>query len=231
MSNANANQRLPIVVPYRNSGDGGLEFKHAIRSWSNLQEWNGQLFVIGDSEEWFSDKIIHIPHGKSANSPYTDVNNKLLVACNDGRISDDFIVMNDDFFCRKPAAIPTAYKGKLADEPTDSHYRQSLHSTNDWLIGRKIDKPLNYELHIPIIINKAKWLQTYAWVRPSLHGLYPLQWRSVYGNMHAIGGKQMNDVKTHTDSLKRTVLISTKFYTAELERLFSNPSEYERDSL
>ena len=46
-----------IVYVYKQSGDGGQELKHSLRSLCNIT--HGKIFVVGDREDWFSDHIIH----------------------------------------------------------------------------------------------------------------------------------------------------------------------------
>ena len=53
------------------------------------------------------------------------------------------------------------------------------------------------------------------------------QWRSLYGNIYNSGGEDFEDMKTKTHQLKRGKIISTQFYTKELDKIFPEKSQYE----
>ena len=113
-------------------------------------------------------------------------------------ITEDFILMNDDFFINKPIIeIPPYFRSTLYEHivriemkynDTPTEYTRSLRKTCRAL--EAIGAPtLSYELHVPIILNRHKLLETI--------GAFPDEraTRTLYGNYHRIGGTQMADVK------------------------------------
>lgn len=115
-------------------------------------------------------------------------------------LSSDFILFNDDFFVMKPITdLKQYYDGTLEDRinviekhfngPTK--YTMRLRRTHDHL--KKLKLPVkNYELHIPIIINKKKFLEQLD-LYSGLDGAS----RSFYGNTYKIGGTKRKDVKVY----------------------------------
>jgi hypothetical protein len=98
-----------------------------------------------------------------------------------------------------------------------------------------INNPLDYELHIPMPMQKDK-LKSIISKHPSC------LWRSMYGNIHSVGGSQMDDVKVYVNKkhLERSshivdtsVFLSTEDQAFDmmlnviLLKLFPTPSKYE----
>lgn len=53
---------LCVVIPYAKEFYSSDALKLAIRSWCNFfTDENFKIAVIGDKEDWFSDKLIHVP--------------------------------------------------------------------------------------------------------------------------------------------------------------------------
>lgn len=174
------------------------ELEWSIRSIKNIK--HGRLIVIGDDPK--NDAVEHIkpPITRwSMLSATHDVLAKLYFATTLD-ISDDFILMNDDFYCMRPTDIPIAHRGTL-DEHIEQRrlndgYGKTLQRTNLYLKGRGIEQPLSYELHIPMLFNKQKLAKLFEELLPVIQYSSPVLIRSVYGNVYNIGGIKMSDVKT-----------------------------------
>jgi hypothetical protein len=67
-----------------------------------------------------------------------------------------------------------------------------LYNTHDKLVSLGIDAPLNYEVHIPMVMNKLK-LKNVLKNKTCL-------WRSLYGNIYNVGGIEHEDVKVYNKS-------------------------------
>ena len=115
-------------------------------------------------------------------------------------LSEDFILMNDDFFVMKPIdKLKTYYGGSLQEriDVIEKHfngptsYTMRLRRTNDYLKANKLTTK-NYELHIPMIVNKAKFLEQLE----RYTGLGGAS-RSFYGNTYKIGGTKCKDIKVY----------------------------------
>ena len=216
--------KYSVVYCYLKTHDNGAELRHSLRSLKYLTDFNGEVFVIGDKEDWFNN-ITHIPSNKSRRSPYEDVELKILTAINDERVPDDFILMQDDIFFTKKQKYRTLYDGELPTGLPGIHKR-GLERSRELLtsLGKTTR---NYDIHVPILINKKKRLEVHELIRGSLQGV-PYQWRSIYGNLF-LRGKQYEDKKTRTAELLKGDIISTLYYTDELAKLYPEPSQYEKD--
>ena len=169
------------------------ELRYSLRSLRNIQHNN--VFIVGDCPEWV-ENVTHIPAIDYSNIPQINVADKLLIVANDERISEDFILMNDDFFILKPTEIRPYYKQTL--EQAKEMYKYNDHNYAIAVRNTHALYPfgLDYSLHIPFIFNRKKLATT------TLHlGALPLLLRSVYANQWQIGGEIMEDCKVSEVSI------------------------------
>lgn len=218
--------KYPVVIPYVRTQDGGQELKYTLRSLKNLTEWNGEVFIIGDREDWFRN-ITHIPNKTRSYSPYEDVENKVLLALRDRRIPDDFIFTNDDIYITRKTTIKNWHRGELPKEGKGYHMKAKI-ATRSFLISKGIENPLDFSVHAPMILNKQKRMEVHKIVKRSLRGTALLA-RTIYGNMF-IDPKDMvktKDKKTKTSKLMSGAVISTQYFTDELSDKFPEESKFE----
>jgi hypothetical protein len=151
--------------------------------------------------------------------------------------------MNDDFFIiKKIDSIDQFYNGLLStkiDKYTQitgsSMYIKKLIMTRTRLVDSGIENPLDYELHIPMTMEKEK-LKNIILKYPSC------LWRSMYGNIYNVGGSEMEDVKIYINKrhLARSNEITehSTFLSTEdqafglalnkvLSTMFVNPTKHE----
>jgi len=64
------------------------------------------IFVVGANPPEGLD-VIHIPASDNNREPWKNAWEKICIACRDERVSDDFILMNDDFFALSDFSIAT----------------------------------------------------------------------------------------------------------------------------
>lgn len=169
------------------------ELKYSIRSAEkNLP--HDKIWVVGGKPNWYKGNFIPI---KPVGGAYKNVRNSLKTIANTPEISDSFILMNDDFFIMKEIETLKYYysgslrekvKSRLSTAPS-SLYTTFLGRTQYELERARIEDPLDYELHVPMIFEKEKLLEVVD--SPGL-------WRSMYGNLNNVGGEQMNDVKIYS---------------------------------
>lgn len=184
------------VYKYQNS----QELEWSIKSLKNIEY--GRVIVIGDKPDVEAEHFKPPVNRFAMLSPVHDVINKLKFACTLD-ITDDFILMNDDFFITKPTDIPIAHRGTLEDHikwrNLKDNYTGQLKKTKAYLQSKGIKYPLSYELHIPMVFNKQKLADLIDDLLPDIMYASPVLPRSVYGNIYNIGGEQMEDVKTRAD--------------------------------
>jgi hypothetical protein len=169
------------------------ELRYSIRSAvKNLKFDN--LWVVGGKPGWYVGNHLEVIQNKSK---YANARNNLRAICNSSKISDSFILMNDDFYIiNKVDNVPYMHGGLLADKITkyknltgDTRYVLMLKRTL-LSLSRRIGKDiLDYELHVPMVMEKEKLLAIIE---------LPDLWRSRYGNTFDVGGVEMDDVKVYS---------------------------------
>lgn len=180
------------------------ELVYSLRSLVNLP--HDKVFLIGGCPtEINKATVIHIPTIQT-NNKYKNTTLGLETACRDERLSEDFILMNDDFFVLKPIISPreelNLCRGPITEvlkEYTDRYgpdansYILGMRQTNIFLQDLGIEQPLSYELHIPIVMAKNKVLRLFQ--LPYLHSLKVIHKRTIYGNLFKKNSKKVEDVK------------------------------------
>jgi hypothetical protein len=169
------------------------ELRYSIRSAvKNLKFDN--LWVVGGKPDWYVGNHLEVIQNKSK---YANARNNLRAICNSTEISDSFILMNDDFYIiNKVDNVPYMHGGLLADKITkyknltgDTRYVLMLKRTLLSLSRRKNKDVLDYELHVPMVMEKEKLLAIVE---------LPDLWRSRYGNTFDVGGIEIDDVKVYS---------------------------------
>jgi hypothetical protein len=220
------------------------ELRYSIRSVEkNLPHSN--VWVVGGKPRWYSGKYIKVPQNRSK---FQNAKANMQVISESKDISDDFILMNDDFFILKPVhEVKYYYSGSLSEkieyyEETHprSKYTDLLKKSMKTLQLNGVSDPKDYALHVPFIMNKEK-------LREVLR--MDISWRLAYGNIHKVGGDRVKvfsannrDVKVYmkngsmTDFSKNSIsdtYLSSNDDSFEhirimLQKLFPEPSRFEK---
>lgn len=190
---------MDVVYVYKMQKSNELAW--SVKSLKNIE--HGRVLVVGDQPDVEGVEHFKPPVNRwSMLSPVHDVINKLRYACSLD-ISDNFILMNDDFFICKPTEIPVAHRGTLGDHikwrNLKDNYSGQLKKTKEYLENKGIKDPLSYELHVPMVFNRQRLADLIENTLPVITNSAPILIRSVYGNIYNIGGEQMEDVKTRAD--------------------------------
>jgi hypothetical protein len=169
------------------------ELMYSIRSVvENLP--HDKIWVAGGKPNWYKGKFMGVKQG---GTKYQNAREILEAICENPEISDEFILMNDDFFITDKLDDLKTYHGGLLEKKVAKYTRMHPNSIYTGLLQHTfvnlrdrygIEHPLDYELHVPMKMDK--------------YGLYKavtsgLLWRSVYGNLNNVGGEKINDVKVY----------------------------------
>jgi hypothetical protein len=216
------------------------ELRYSIRSVL-LSFPEAKVWVVGGKPKWYSGNHVFL---EQDNNKYVNAVNNLKAVCNTPDISDNFILMNDDFFIiKKIETVEQFYNGLLSEKidkfikiTGSSMYIKKLITTNNKLNKLGFTKPLDYELHVPMPMHKAGLLY--------ILNEYPeCLWRSMYGNLFNVGGSQMEDVKVYKNKrhaarsaqiTKNSIYLSTEDTGLTImvdnifKQLLTNPSPYEQ---
>jgi len=193
---------LPDIVYVVKPGDDNDELRYSLRSVVNLP--HRQLFVVGYTPAWVRGAI-SIDVQQQATKWLSSTRN-MLAACSDPRVGEDFVYFNDDMFVMHPIdRMPIYHRGKVDDvirehhilvsrgKPVDTRYLNGMERTAKLLerLLRDRESLLSYELHVPLPVRKSEMLKALA----ACKQLAVAHKRTVYGNLAAIGGQQIRDVK------------------------------------
>ena len=232
---------MDLVYICRN-GDNE-ELRYSIRSAvTNLKHDN--LWVVGGKPDWYCGNYIEVPQ---LLTKFENAKANMVAISDSKEISDDFILMNDDFFIVSPVKRIDAYYGgllkarirQLQRRHRTSPYILMLQRTFRTLKRMGISNPLDYALHIPFKMNKKKLMEILK---------LDISWRIAYGNIYNIGGSlvkvkdgKSTDVKLYLkdgkpegiedNSLTKKFLSSQdntfEFLLPMLQEMFPAPSQYE----
>lgn len=186
---------IVYVVKY---GNFNPELRMSLRTLQNFKFPVNNVILAGYCPEWASN-VLSLPVTQVPHAPFSNTTRILMAVCSDPRVSDNFILMNDDFFINQPITeIPVLHRGKLKDHLHDIHtssaYGEGMRNAYDYLLYKGVREPLNYDLHVPMVINKDKMLKVLNDI-----GDAHSHKRSVYGNLYNLGGKEMADVKIYNE--------------------------------
>lgn len=221
------------------------EIRYSLRSLKNLP--HGRIFVVGEFPSFLdSEKVIHIP----AEDPYKNKTqngmHKIRAACLDPRISEDFILMNDDFYIMRPIKeVPLRDRGPLAlsikNHPYHAgDYYDAIIRTRNLLRYWGMLNPRDFSMHIPVVYNKKTALTILNSIEWEKYGLL---FRTLYLNylLHpdyssSISVKDVKHKKGFGDleQLAKQPIVSSDDHIADdrnfrilLEKTFPDPSPYE----
>jgi len=206
---------IDVVYVFRNTGKTeDVEMKYSLRSVKkNLRDYR-KIWVVGESPKFLEDVCVPfelIPATDPFPASQHNVRAKLKKVLADDRVTDEFILMNDDFFFLSEeiaGAIPFFRQGTIPlhiewrMEQEESPYVRALKAAKDALERRGL--PLtDFECHIPILYDKAylgpvlgddifDWAATYGMVI-----------RSLYCNYLGIKGERCMDLKVDSPMTKQ----------------------------
>ena len=188
----------PDIVYFVKESENNDELRYSLRSLKNIN--HRRVFIIGHKPAWVSDRIINIPT-KQLGKKYDNVYQNWFLLLADERISEQFILMNDDFFIMKPTPVmPTLRRVEPIDHYIDvftkinpvTHYVKTMRGVRDLLKSWGFEKIDSYELHTPMLFEKSKLRLLFKKVTTKYTGGHI---RTLYGNYFQIGGERVHDVK------------------------------------
>lgn len=216
---------IPLASPENNLGSrwGDQELKYCLRSIEKHLTGYGHIFIIGHKPAFLNDKVIHIPASDEDKTFWKERNifNKIMIACGDERVTEDFLFMNDDHFllCNFIGnGFPYYYSGYLmeySDRP--DQYGNSAKNTYD-IMKVKNELARYWDIHCPIIYNKTMFVQlsVYDWNKK-----YGYCIKSLYCEHHNIDAYYGEDTGWEYPDLKINEAISSTLINKLIDgRLF-----------
>lgn len=226
------------VVYVVRPGDDNEELRYSLRSIAAHLP-HGRVWIAGHRPAWVSDQVGYIEVSQHS-SRFRNSTANLRAACEHPDVSEEFVYFNDDFFVIEDVTdVPVLHRGPLADViagTRSSLYRRGAQATQLMMQRRGLaeDEPLlSYEVHAPMVVAKQLMLQALD----AGAGLPVLHKRTLYGNLHHIGGQQVVDVKVNAldEGLPDGPFVSTSDASFEagqvgdtIRALFPEPCRYEQ---
>lgn len=216
------------VLYYIGSGSrhNNMELRYSLRSLEKHCKDVDKVWIVGNKPAflrnveyiWIEDKY----------KWHTNACLKTKAAIDAG-ISQEFLLMNDDFFMTadfEAKNYPYFHKGDMTDAK-DNEYKKVIANTKQYL--ESIGKPIkHYGVHCPMRINAENY--------KSLEKYYfePMSIRCLYGNLFA-EGRQTKDCKGKDFKKSPTKCFSSlewmgTDFVKELNKMYPNPSRWEEEN-
>lgn len=147
---------MDIVIPLGTGSKDNLELQYALLSIEKYLSGRGKIFIIGEKPK-FLNGFIHIPAHDTKGRKQYSLMNKLCVAAEDERISEDFIYYHDDHFLLKPlhvSEIKAWTSGTMLEALNKAHgnYYKSIKNTIE-IVGE--ESPY-FDIHVPCVFSKKR---------------------------------------------------------------------------
>ena len=162
--------RTDVVYPIgKGSSWKNNELRFSLRSLEKYGINVGKLFIVGELPNFLSgEDITHIKADDRFNPQVNADGNiieKVLAACADSRLSEDFLFINDDHVLLEPVdlmTIPNFHKGDMNTFHDNywnlNYWRKRLKRTRD-ILNEKGLPALHYDCHTPILINRKAFVE------------------------------------------------------------------------
>lgn len=239
---------MDIIIPYKgNIKTKDTELIYAIRGFEKHLKGIGDIYIIGNRLSSLQGlKYIQCRDDQGSKWKERNIYRKILAACKDERVSEEFCFCNDDQMILKDFDLnnlPFYHKNNLEGtmENNKGDYRKSLNHTRKYLLS-KGKETWDYDTHFPIVYNKQKFIDTFAmeginWDQPFGYTI-----KSIYCNINSVEGEFGGDCKIHSkmnyEEIEKKVGNKSFFSTSDgsinedmirfLNDKFPTPSQYER---
>lgn len=158
-----------IIIPVRTPilPTANVELKFALRGIEKHIADAGRVFIIGHCPEWLDLNNLTIIPYKELNwfkSLTRNIHEKIKLACNRSDVSDQFLFMNDDHFLLEnvKAATYPLYHGSVEFGGRGQYMKATVPDTINVIKSQGHTVIYNYDVHTPIVFDKAKYLEHVA---------------------------------------------------------------------
>lgn len=176
---------IPLSAPFGfGSRQDDIELRYCLRSIEKHLSEYGDIFIVGHMPKWVQG-CIHIPatdEDKTWNKE-KNIFNKILLACQDERVSEDFLFMNDDHYLLKDyvaGEFPNYCNGYLSDYVTrEDQYGNTIKNT----AAEVGADALYFDVHAPIVYRQGvfenklvyfNWDRKFGYCIKTLYGIFGL---------------------------------------------------------
>lgn len=227
---------IDLVYPVKAQGWWENELRWSLRS---IEKHAGHLvrdvYVIGDVPYWYKGKTIPF-ESIPGDSPNADQLRKLFTAAKHPGLTDDFVWMNNDFYCQHEPDL--SMRTHMLGKPTQvrmPNYRKYYENAIAILKWNKAEHDKDFELHAPMPMNKGL-VQKMEAITP----FGDVAFRTLYGNLFHHDSVPMKDGKmrnwrTPPDGTQTWFSTDDSIFEARgsdfamhMELTYVNPSRWEQ---
>lgn len=214
-------------------GAGSMRHNIELRLSLRALEANGKnidrVFVVGNKPEFLNNNVNYI-WVEDKYQWWRNAFEKTKAAINGG-ISEDFLLLNDDFFMMQEfdaLKYPYYYRGDLP-ETGGRVYTDVLANTRK-ILEREGKSIKHFGVHCPIRINAKQYLELEKYKNE------PFSARCLYGNLFVKGARKVNDCKGDMIKPNATKCFSSKDWMTDevikaLKEKFNKPSKWEKEDV
>lgn len=233
---------IDVVIPLNtDSPIDNLELKYCLRGIQKYLTGYRRIYIVGDLPD-FVQNVVHIPFPDISKYKQKNIVRKILRACEEERMSDDFMFFNDDHYLlawEEAAAFPYYATGTIESEikRCKGDYRSSLINT---LSALKDVSTWNFDCHFPIKYSKEQFshiMSLYDWDVPHGHVIKSLYCNTLNiqpvmtcdGKVYdAISQEKLDDIVSTRTCFSTSNYALTNIVKRKLEALFPEKSVYEK---
>ncbi len=196
--------RMKIDVVYV-LGKGSIwndnELRCSLRSIEKYLKNYARVWIVGECPEWVQN-VTHVPCEDVGVWSDRNIMEKILRACSEPEISEEFLFFNDDHFLLAEFdafTFPFFTDGDLQrkidrrkNNGRSDHYRYTLENTQNALKKKNLPTK-NFDVHTPIRYRKkdfAECMKGFDWTVD-----YAYVIKSLYSNSREINGEHFVDMK------------------------------------
>lgn len=134
-----------------------------------LSSYINNIFIVGYKPKWI--KNVEYIHTIQGSNKWKNSTSNVVQACKSNLITDNFILMNDDFFCCKEIPdLENSLNVCMGTVQNRINYCNKLEKPSEWYLAFSKNKALleklnvepeyfDYEIHSPIVLNKSNFLE------------------------------------------------------------------------
>lgn len=173
------------------------ELRFSLRSVEKNLKGVRNIVVVGADPGFLTDKVVFIKHPDEIGPRNADGNiiRKVLRACREEWLTDDFLFINDNHLVMKPIdalAVPPFHKGDMKNYSEVyfkvNAWRRRLRRTREILVEKGLPC-FNFDCHTPIVLNKKKFVEAMA--RFDYHNDIGYTMKSLYGNINYLNAPRL----------------------------------------
>ena len=190
-------------------GNYNPDLKYSLRSVEKYVSGFDRIWVVGHKPVWIQN--VEYLRVSQDSTKYRNSLKNIISMCMCKDISDDFVLMNDDFIAHDYVNVKTDLnlclktldeKIKRFETYPHSSWREGFKTIKQLLVDLGSDHFMDFEVHAPMIFNKHKFLNIINndKIVEFVKNHTVLHYRTLYGNIYYSNPKSIRDVKISKNS-------------------------------